>query len=290
MRAVRSGLWGCGRVPLLAFVGVVGACQGNHAVVADGGAGGGGNAAGAAGAGGQSTAGAGGTVVGAGGAGGCAQDLSGTWDLVATLPGHQPGAGVIVIGADILSIAITSTGRIGFVGNKLEYTAKPTKLVTWQLGAATPRTIATTNTPAAFSTGILPFAAGGVWTFSTSREQCMASVAPGLVSGHCAGQPGDYFASGPDWPYHIPLVVNDRTYTATHASTAASSFGDLGGVWHTQSDFGFGNLCTITVQGAMMMAQCTGVTLAGTTVLTIGGDCVASGTTPEGVELGARRR
>jgi hypothetical protein len=231
-------------------------------------------------------------AAGAAGAGhGCARDLSGTWDLVANRPGHVPGSGVMVIGANVSSIAIVSTGSLDFSGDKLEYT-RATNQVTWQVGNDVSRVIMAENTPAAFDGGSLPIAVGGAWTFSTAKEQCMLNVAPTLVTASCLGQPGqpdDLAIGGEDWPLYAPRGVNGRAYSATRTAALASSFGDLGGQWGTRSG-ATDHSCAVTVADGALTAHCTFDRFNGTTTLTIDDDCVASGTTQDGVELGARRR
>jgi hypothetical protein len=197
----------------------------------------------------------------------------------------------MVIGANVSSIAIVSTGSLDFSGDKLEYT-RATNQVTWQVGNDVSRVIMAENTPAAFDGGSLPIAVGGAWTFSTAKEQCMLNVAPTLVTASCLGQPGqpdDLAIGGEDWPLYAPRGVNGRAYSATRTAALASSFGDLGGQWGTRSG-ATDHSCAVTVADGALTAHCTFDRFNGTTTLTIDDDCVASGTTQDGVELGARRR
>lgn len=228
---------------------------------------------------------------GTSGAGQGCKDLSGTWDLMAAPPGHAPGTGVIVLGANVSSIAILTTGTPGFGGDKLEYTAQGTKQVTWQQGGSTPRVIMVENTPATVHGGSLPIAVGGQWKFSTSHETCMVNVAADLVTASClgVGPYDDAIYSYDDIPLYVPTGVNGRAYSATRTAALPSSFGDLGGQWSTRSG-NTDHVCTVTLEGGTFTSACNFDRFNGTTTLTIGADCVASGTTQDGVELSARRR
>jgi hypothetical protein len=267
-----------------------GATGGAGGITATGGAGGitatggaGGSAA-TGGAGGHlGTAGAGGTAV----ATGCGKDLSGTWDLIAMTGIDTIGAGVMIIDADTLSIAV---GSHPLPTGHLDYGASGTKQATWRQGSGALHTFGVENTPAPLNAGSIPLALGGAWTFTGKIGSCMAEVGVGLVSGKCLSNEGDYNVGNFDWPVRVPYMVNGRTYTATRMATAASNFGDLGGTWLAQSDAAFARSCTITVNGDKLTAQCTVDLFAGTTELTIGDDCIASGLNNGGHEISGRRR
>ncbi len=205
----------------------------------------------------------------------------------------MPGAGVLVLGADVSSIAITSTGKPDFAGDKLEYTAGAATMATWQIGSNPPRVILIQRTPAPLDSGSLPIAVGGAWSFTTDDERCTVNVAADLVQGSCLGRPvEDYSVSGLDWPAALPNAVNGRVYAATHMSAASSSFGALGGEWiaqRTPSTIDSGT-CDVTLEGGSFVARCNIPQLSGLAMLTVSDDCVASGSTLSGFELSARRR
>jgi hypothetical protein len=257
-------------------------------------AGAGGSAATAGAGGSAATAGAGGSAATAGAGGGaaiptgCGKDLSGTWDLIAMTGIDTIGAGVMVINADTLSIAV---GTFQVPTGHLDYSsANGTKQASWRQGSGGLHTFGVENTPAPLNAGSIPLALGGAWTFTGKIGSCMADVGVGLVSGKCTSNEGDYNVGNFDWPTHVPYMVNGRTYTATRMATAASSFGDLGGTWLAQSDAAFARSCTVTVNGNKLTAQCTVDRFAGTTELTIGDDCIASGLNNGGHEISGRRR
>ena len=237
------------------------------------------------------TGGAGGPGTGTGGAGGCGSDLSGTWDVMATRPANPSGtrAWVMTINATTFSMSDSS--------GALVYTDGATKQLTWtQFGAAfqvvTPVTV--TNVPAALNTGSVPLALGGSWTFSSLStsspaydKMCAVSVSAASVTALCQG-PQQYVGGGGNWPNHLPSPMNGRTYTASRISPMASQVGDLGGQWQLSN--GAEGSCTAVLQGNSVTATCTNAQpLTGTLQLTLGSDCVASGSSG-GYELSARRR
>jgi hypothetical protein len=245
------------------------------------GAGSSGNGGGSGGS--TGAAGGGGAAGALGGTGGCDKDLTGTWDLLATSVGGGPSSGIMILGVEGFTVATN--------GGQLIYTATGTKSATWATSGSR-RTIGVQNTPASLNGGSIPVVLGGHWVLSTAFETCTLDVAAGTIRGRCNGRPGDYSVGGDDWPYtSIPNLENGTTYSITRTSTAASQFGDLGGVWIANSSTGSGQYCTITLQGNTLTANCqTQTEFSGITNLTIGSNCVASGTTPSGVELSARKR
>ena len=94
--------------------------------------------------------------------------------------------------------------------------------------------------------------------------------------------------NGGNWPYPLPSPRHDRTYSATRVSQLASQLGDFGGQWQLTN--GAGANCTATVEGNRVTATCTNAhPLTGSLQLTLGNDCVASGTSGT-YELSAHRR
>jgi hypothetical protein len=210
---------------------------------------------------------------------GCAKDLSGTWDLIAARPGDRPESGVLTIAAGVFSLSAA--------GHQLTYNAGPTKQALW-VGTAGPHPIAITNTAAALDTGSLPLAVGGDWEFLATTERCSMHVSATAVSGSCLGSGGAEQAGGSDWPNLVPNPRNQRTYTIFRTAARASQFGELGGTWQTAP--GSGN-CLVSVDKDKLSALCVDTGgFSGTTVLTIGSDCVASGTSSGGFAISARRR
>jgi hypothetical protein len=242
---------------------------------------------GAVGSGGSTGHGSGGTGSGgstgtAGGASGCDKDLTGTWDLLATSIGGGPASGTMILGVDGFTVTTD--------GGQLTYYATGTKSAKWAT-TGSGRAIGVQNTPASLSSGSIPVALGGHWVLSTTFETCTLDVAASSIKGTCNGRPGDFSVAGDDWPYTIPNLENGITYSVTRTGTATSQFGDLGGAWTANSSTDSGQHCTITLAGNTMTANCqTHTEFSGITHLTIGSDCVASGTTPGGLELSARKR
>jgi hypothetical protein len=236
-----------------------------------------GEAVGAGGSGG--TAGA----AGATGAGSCDKDLTGTWDLYATSLASGSADGVLIVSASGFDVT-TSAGR-------LVYNAQGTKSATWTTSGP-PRAITVQNTPGTLNSGSVPLAVGGSWTLASGYETCVLNLASNRVTGRCSARPGEHTVSGADWPYStVPSPENDLTYLVQQTSTSTSQFGDFGGVWTAGSNSGSGQGCTITLQGNTITTDCrAGNDFNGIMHLTIGADCVASGTTPSGLEVSARRR
>jgi hypothetical protein len=212
----------------------------------------------------------------------CDKDLTGTWDLLATGVGAGPASGIMILGADGFTVTTD--------GGQLAYTAKGTKSATWTT-TGSKRIIGVQNTPASLNAGSIPVALGGHWVFSSTFETCALDVAASNIVGRCNGRPDEFSVGGDDWPYAIPNLQNGLTYSITRTSTTTSQFGDLGGTWMANSSTGSGQYCIITLAGNTMTADCrTQTEFSGITHLTIGSDCVASGTTPGGLELSARKR
>jgi hypothetical protein len=227
--------------------------------------------------------GGGGGAAGAAGAGSCDRDLTGTWDLYATSLASGPVDGVMVVSASGFDVTTS--------GGHLVYNAQGTKSATWTTSGP-PRAITVQNTPGTVNGGSIPVAVGGHWTLASGFETCILNVASNQVTGRCSARPGEDTVSGRDWPYStVPTPQNGLNYLVARASTSTSQFGDFGGVWIAGSDSGSGQGCTITLQGNTITTDChAGNDFNGIMHLTIGSDCVASGTTPSGLEVSARRR
>ena len=227
------------------------------------------------------TGGAGGQGTGTAGAGGCGSDLSGTWDVMATRVANPSGtfAWVMTIGATAFSMSDS--------GSSLVYTDGATKQLIWSNpGGAYPVNVS--NVPATLNTGSVPLALGGTWTFSSSTgdRACTVNVSVAFVSASCVG--GGQYVGGVNWPRHLPSPMIGRTYTASRTTPMASQVGDLGGQWQLSN--GSAGSCTAVVQGSSVTATCTNAQpLTGMLQLTLGSDCVASGSSG-GYELSARRR
>lgn len=212
-------------------------------------------------------------------AGACAKDLTGTWELIASR-GGPPDTGLLVLDANGFTLTVA--------GKQLAYVAG--QRAVWQ-GGAGPHTITIQNTPGAVSAGSLPLAVGGRWVFQGTTERCSMQVGPGAVSGSCQSSARDIYAGGHDWPGSVPNPSNGRTYLATRTAPLPSRFGDLGGLWLASADTDSVAGCRVTVDGNTLNFDCHDADFfTGVTRLTIGNDCVASGTSGGGFELGARRR
>jgi len=247
-------------------VGVLGGCSSTQGTPGAAGAGGSGGSAGAA------------------GAGSCDKDLTGAWDLYATSLASGSVDGVLLVSASGFD-ATTSGGH-------LVYNAQGTKSATWARSGGGARSITVQNTSGAVNGGSIPLALGGSWTLTSISETCTLNVASGSVTGNCHGRAGDHNVGAGDWPYGtIPSPENGFNYLVSRTSTLTSQFGDFGGVWTAGSDSGSGQGCSITLEGNSITTNCQASNeFNGVMHLTIGGDCVASGTTPSGLEVSARRR
>jgi hypothetical protein len=241
--------------------------------------------------GGTTTSGTGGTSAnGTGGASataGCDKDLSGTWDLFASSTGTGIVRGTLVVSKDGFSFTAGST--------QLTYTGAGTQSATWKYSGyygPTTRLISVQNTAAAVDSGSLPLALGGQWTLASNSETCVLNVTPSQVTGKCTGRAGDYNVGGDDWPFELMDSPENRvSYTTSRSATATSQFGELGGTWSAHSDTGSGQGCTFKLENNTATSTCRASnSFNGNLHLTIGADCVASGVTPSGAEVSARRR
>jgi hypothetical protein len=224
---------------------------------------------------------------GAGGSTRCDKDLSGTWDLFATSVGSGIVKGTLVISAD--GFSLTSNGA------ELTYkTNAPT--ATWKYdsyysGPST-RVISVQRTPAPANTGSVPIAIAGQWILQSNTETCVLDVGPDTLSGKCTGPLDDEDVPASDWPSTVlPSPRNRVTYSASRTGALASQFGDFGGTWAAQSSSGSGESCNVRLEGSGVSTSCHASNMFnGAMHLTVGADCVASGVTPSGMEVSARRR
>ena len=171
----------------------------------------------------------------------------------------------------------------------LLYTDGATKQLTLDQVEPTSFPSNVTNVPAALNSGSVPLALGGNWSFSSNGETCTVNVSAAAATGSCQGPGGPGKLRG-----HRQLAVSAsqsdarRTTAATRVSQLASQLGDLGGQWQLTN--GAGATCTATVEGNRITATCTNAhPLTGSLQLTLGSDCVASGTSGT-YELSAHRR
>jgi hypothetical protein len=220
---------------------------------------------------------------GGGGRGSCDSDLTGTWDLFSSSLTAGSVAGVLIVSAAGFDVT-TAAGH-------LVYTAVGAKSATWTTTSGA-RQIGVQNAPVAVNGGSIPLAVGGHWTLASGGETCTLDVASGSVMGSCQGPAGHRNVAADDWPFGtVPSPENGLHYTVSRSSTLASQFGDYGGVWSARSDSGSGQGCAIKLEGNTVATDCHASNeFNGVLNLTIGSDCVASGTTPGGLEVSARRR
>jgi len=156
----------------------------------------------------------------------------------------------------------------------------------------TTRLISVQNTPAAANTGSFPVVIGGHWVLQSNRETCTLDVAADKVTGNCTVNGSDYDVGGDDWPWDVlPSPENGLHYTVLRTDALASQFGDFGGNWTARSDSGSPQNCKIKLESNTATTSCNANNnFNGDLHLTIGTDCVASGVTPSGSEVSARRR
>jgi hypothetical protein len=225
-------------------------------------------------------------AAGVAGSRGCDQDMSGTWDLIASRSG-DPSPGLLVISRD--TFTLTFRNNASAPASVLTYSG-PAKAVDWSsmtYGVHHPITVQ--NTPGPMSLGVFPVSAGGSWLF-TSREggQCAGTVSPGAIDVTCT-TPSSSTVGGADWPNSIPGPRSGQSYGLRRSQARASWFGDAGGDWQsTPSNDGS---CTAKFQDNTVLLNCaTSGRLNGDVQLTVSADCVASGSTSGGYELSARRR
>jgi hypothetical protein len=219
---------------------------------------------------------------------GCDQDLSGTWDLFATSLGTGIVRGVLTVKKEGFSLS-TSSALLTFDAEAPAATWR--YQIPWS-GQTSTRAISVQSTPAAVNTGSFPIALGGHWVLQSASETCTLDVAADKVTGKCTGRPNDHNVGGDDWPWELMDPPENRlTYTIARGQAAASQFGDFGGSWTARSDSGSGQGCEIKLEGNTASTSCrSSNSFNGTLHLTIGADCVASGVTPSGMEVSARRR
>jgi hypothetical protein len=225
---------------------------------------------------------------GTAGSSGCDKDLSGTWDLFGSSLGTGIVRGTLVVSKDGFSL---STSRA-----QLTYNAQNPMSATWKYdgySGPTTRVISVQNTPAAANTGSFPVVIGGHWVLQSNRETCTLDVAADKVTGNCTVQgASDHTVGGADWPWELMDSPENRLhYTIARSDALASQFGDFGGDWTARSDSGSNQGCTIKLEGNTASTSCRASnSFNGNLQLTIGADCVASGVTPGGLEVSARRR
>jgi hypothetical protein len=226
-------------------------------------------------------AGGGGGLGGAVGTGSCAGDLTGVWDLYASSLTSGPASGVLTVSSAGFDV-ITGGGHLVYKGSTS---------ATWTTSAGA-RLIAVQDTPVGVNGGSIPFAFGGHWVLTSGGETCTLDVMSGRVTGVCQGPAGHRNVAANDWPNAtVPSPENGLHYLASRTSALASQFGDYGGVWTAGSDSGSGQGCAIRLEGNTVTTDChASNNFNGVMRLTIGSDCVASGTTPSGLEVSARRR
>ena len=246
------------------------------------GSGGGGGSA----AGGSGSAGTG----GAGPARGCDTDLTGTWDLIATRAYKAPSSGTLVIGADTLTVTINHGSTSGFGFDRLAYSTQGSRTLSWQRTPNPAIPIDVQNTPTALDAGSFPLVLGGSWVFSANMWRFSVSVGA-TASSLIVDRLSTGTLVGGTWPDRIPRPRLGETYSVSRLTPLASQFGVFGGQWQAVNDKD-DETCSIRVENNLVQFDCqTGNAFNGITQLTVGSDCVASGSTiNSGWELSARRR
>jgi hypothetical protein len=225
---------------------------------------------------------------GSGGPVGCDKDLSGTWDFFASATGTGVLRGTLVISKEGFSFTNSSA--------QLVYSGQGSKSATWKhdgWDGWTTRLISVQSTPAAVDFGSFPLALGGQWILTSNSETCTLNIVAGKVTGKCTGRAEDYnVGSEDDWPFEVMDSPQNRvTYTISRTATALSQFGEFGGTWSARSDLNSGQGCTFKLENNTATSDChSSNSFNGSLRLTIGADCVASGVTPSGAEVSARRR
>ncbi|MGH7293729.1 MAG: hypothetical protein ACRELB_02295 [Polyangiaceae bacterium] len=225
----------------------------------------------------------GGGPTGAGGSG-----LAGTWDLTTTPTGSSPVVTTVTLGQDSLSITSPDfTLTAVRTGNALAFTDEASP---GDPGSAA--VLTATQTASTFAAGIVPFDLGGSWTMQggptggSPTVTCTLDVAAAEIDGAC-----QQLAPAGPW----------FSFTTTKVSTAASSFGDLGGTWTNTwvwpgtsggtftCTLGFTGNDVTTCAGGATSGQVNGSPLAGIT-FTFDGANTVSGAAQGWAEFSASRR
>jgi hypothetical protein len=212
--------------------------------------------------------------------------LSGTWDIIATPTYSSPGSGTLVISADTLTVSINH-GTTG--AYRLAYSAQGGQTLQWKDPSHPAVPIDVLDTPVALDAGSIPLALGGSWSFSANLVRFSFSVgasASSLIVDRL--QTGTVV--GGIWPGTVPMPRLGETYSVTRTNQLVSQFGFFGGQWQATNNQN-SDTCLVKVENNTVQFNChTGNSFSGTTELTVGSDCVASGLSNSGYELSARRR
>jgi hypothetical protein len=197
--------------------------------------------------------------------------LAGTWDVQGSRSNAAQTSATVVIDGSHFTFAVTG-------GDSLSFSEQAGTLsLTWQDEYET-LPIATTQTSAALSEGIIPLGIGGAWTFTSHSSGCTANIAPSQLGATCSGVE--------DLPAPLPYRL-EGTATGQRTATASSVFGDLGGVWHITAGSAAGDA---TFRGNTFSVVWSGDPWGDGNVSVVFCDGMASGTTSDGVEFSAHRR
>ena len=140
--------------------------------------------------------------------------IAGTWNLITSGAGTSQGTATMTIDANTFTFA--SSGRtLAFAANG------GTMSLQWLDNGRDPVSIALTHADSPVSTGVLPLALGGQWTFrGMSAESCTSALSAASFATTCNDV------------HSTPVGRLDGTVTGTRTQQLSSAFGDLGGTWH----------------------------------------------------------
>jgi hypothetical protein len=245
----------------------------------------GGATAGASGTGGGSSGAGGGGTGGGGGGGGSGggsgtATLTGTWDLVGSYRSGESGTGLFRLDDKGFTFIYEDLNV-----SSVRFDARTGSLIVLDAEDSSPDDTVTGTREAgeAVGLGALPLPIDGKWTLGATdnpQRACFTSLTKSAAAVRCQGV--DEFV---DWEGAGALSV-------THASEAASMFGDLGGTWRAagvQRDSPE-STCELKFEGGTVTLSCQRLRLfSGVLRVTFDGDRV-SGTTDGGLEFAASRR
>ncbi len=201
-----------------------------------------------------------------------ASALSGTWDLTATPSAASSTTGTLVLERSHVELTVgENTLELRGAGDAMTLTSR---------SASGVHVIDLSRASAPLDTGAFPLDVGGTWALTgTGRgagERCDAQLGAGGLAASCT------YVDAAWW--HVAIR---GSLVGTRVSTLASSFGDLGGVWHLSQGAAS---CDATFHGNDFKVSCASAgTLTGSFTAHVT-DTLASGTTGTGGEFAARRR
>lgn len=201
-------------------------------------------------------------------------DLTGTWDVIATVLGKTPAEVTVEIDAQHLRVTVP-TGSFSAQKNGDGF------LVVHTDGAG-PHQVVVRQLAGALQFGAIPLNLSGAWTARSPEGNdglgCDATLSKTDFTGLSLG------VRLPKWVG--PYDPRAGSAMGQKLSDASSIFGDLGGTWRMTTNQE--PICTFRFERANFNSQCTDG--LGGLDITFQRDGTASGTTTSGVEFTAKRR